>query len=116
MLKVLATTAVVLCTAFGVFEAGAEARELKMGAASTSSTLHAYYTSVGKSISAAYLDSPVSLETVGLAFNAEAMRDGKMDFGAVSPDIVACIFSLISDSCVHRNRPPMFMETGQPFS
>ena len=27
-----------------------------------------------------------------------------------------CIFSLISDSCVHRNRPLMFMETGQPFS
>ena len=27
-----------------------------------------------------------------------------------------CIFSLISDSCVHRNRPAVFMETGQLFS
>jgi hypothetical protein len=27
-----------------------------------------------------------------------------------------CIFSSISDSCVHRNRPPVFTETGQPFS
>jgi DNA invertase Pin-like site-specific DNA recombinase len=27
-----------------------------------------------------------------------------------------CIFSSISASCVHRNRPPMFTETGQPFS
>lgn len=89
MLKVLATTAIVLCTAIGVFETDAQARELKMGAASTSSSLHAYYTSVGKSISTAYPDSPVTLETVGLAFNAEAMRDGKMDFGAVSPDIVS---------------------------
>ena len=89
MLKVLATTAIVLCTAIGVFETDAQARELKMGAASTSSSLHAYYTSVGKSISTAYPDSPVTLETVGLAFNAEAIWDGKMDFGAVSPDIVS---------------------------
>jgi hypothetical protein len=27
-----------------------------------------------------------------------------------------CIFSSISASCVHGNRTPMFMETGQPFS
>jgi putative flippase GtrA len=27
-----------------------------------------------------------------------------------------CIFSSISASCVHRNRPPMFTETGQSFS
>jgi ABC-type transport system substrate-binding protein len=30
--------------------------------------------------------------------------------------VVHCIFSSISASCVHRNRPPMFMETGQPLS
>jgi hypothetical protein len=34
---------------------------------------------------------------------------------ASSPEY-ACIFSSISASCVHRNRPPMFTETGQPFS
>ena len=33
-----------------------------------------------------------------------------------STDAETCIFSLISDSCVHRNRPAVFMETGQPFS
>jgi CheY-like chemotaxis protein len=42
---------------------------------------------------------------------------GRLDqgerFDAVLSD---CIFSLISDSCVHRNRPAVFMETGQPFS
>jgi hypothetical protein len=27
-----------------------------------------------------------------------------------------CIFSSKSASCVHRNRPPVFTETGQPFS
>jgi TRAP transporter TAXI family solute receptor len=89
MLKVLITTAIALFTAFSTLETGAQARELKMGAASTSSSLHAYYTAVGKSISTTYPDSPVTLDTVGLAFNAEAMRDGKMDFGAVSPDIVS---------------------------
>jgi transposase len=31
-------------------------------------------------------------------------------------EISNCIFSLISASCVHRNRPAVFMETGQPFS
>lgn len=56
-----------------------------------------------------------AIEAEVAAFLAER-KDLKLPDGRDRLVRHGCIFSSISASCVHGNRTPMFIETGQPFS
>jgi hypothetical protein len=67
------------------------------------------------SVVAALLEKRSAL-AADLAVAEDTVTCLRRQITALSETLKTCIFSSISASCVHRNRPPMFTETGQPFS
>ena len=78
-----------LCVAMMSMPAGAAEKQLNMGGSTTSSAFYPYYTAVAASISQAWPDVNVTVVSAGgYAKNDAMMRQGRMDFAGLSPDVI----------------------------
>ncbi|EBA07950.1 TAXI family TRAP transporter solute-binding subunit [Sagittula stellata] len=82
--------AALLCAASSIAAPVAAETQLNMGGSTTTSTFYPYYSSLANGISAANSELNVTVVSPGgFAANSVLMQEGDIDFGGISPDLIA---------------------------